>query len=83
MADLRKRAGETDRLDKLAEDSAAGQVADGLARPQEQAKGDIASAAGATSRHRGQVGKAIVEDKAAERSVALRRGSGRRRITNS
>ena len=51
-----------DRLAKLAEDSAAGQVADGLARPQEQAKRDIASAAGATSRHRGQVGKAIAED---------------------
>ena len=62
MADLRKRTGETDRLAKLAEDSAAGLVADGLARPQKQAKGDIASAARATSGRRGQVGKAIAED---------------------
>lgn len=63
MADLRKRAGETGRLAKLAEDSAAGQVADGLARPQEQAKGDIASADGAASGGRqGQVGKAVAED---------------------
>ena len=51
MADLREWASETGRLAKLAEDSAAGQVADGLARPQEQAKGDIASAVGATSGH--------------------------------
>ena len=62
VADLRKRAGETDRLAKLAEDSAAGQAADGLARPQEQAKGDLARAAGATSGRWGQVGKAVAED---------------------
>ena len=61
-ADLRKRAGETGRLAKLVEDSAAGQVADGLARPQEQAKANIASADGASSGHRGQVGKAFMED---------------------
>ena len=59
---MRKRAGETDRLAKLVEDPVAGQVADGLARPQEQAKGDIASDDGAASRHRGQVGKAVAED---------------------
>lgn len=62
MADLRKWAGEADRLTKLAEGSAAGQVADGLARPQEQAKGGIASTAGAASGCRGQVGKVVAED---------------------
>ena len=62
MADLREWASETGRLAKLAGGSAAGQVADCLARPQEQAKGDIASAVEATSGCRGQIGKAVAED---------------------